>query len=128
MTDSEKLDVILEKLMQLDVRAAASDRRLTDIDIRAEAFDKRLADIDVRTAAFDKRLAEIDVRIAAVDKGVADLDATVTTFDKRLTDLKRQQMRDTAELKAMDSMIFDEIERVHEILIRRTDALEKKIG
>ena len=114
MTDSEKLDVILEKIMQLDVRVMAFDKRLADVDVTVAAFDKRLTDVDVRGAAFDKRLA--------------DLDVTVTAFDKRLTDLKRQQMRDTAELKAMDSMIFDEIERMHEILIRRTDALEKKIG
>ncbi len=52
----------------------------------------------------------------------------VTELEKGLKDLKRQQMKDTAELKAMDGMIFDEIEQVHEILIRRTDALEKKIG
>ncbi len=52
----------------------------------------------------------------------------VTEFEKTLRDLKRQQMKDTAELKAMDGMILDEVERVHELLIRRTDALEKKIG
>jgi hypothetical protein len=52
----------------------------------------------------------------------------LTEMDKGLKDLKRQQMKDTAELKAMDSMIFDEVERVHEILIRRTDDLAKKIG
>lgn len=52
----------------------------------------------------------------------------VTDLGKPLKDLKRQQMKDTAELKAMDGMIFDEVERVHELLIRRTDALEKKIG
>lgn len=52
----------------------------------------------------------------------------VTDLEKPLKDLKRQQMKDTAELKAMDGMIFDEVERVHELLIRRTDALEKKIG
>lgn len=49
-------------------------------------------------------------------------------LEKGLKDLRRQQMKDTAELKAMDDIIFDEVERVHEILIRRTDELEKKIG
>lgn len=51
----------------------------------------------------------------------------VTDLEHGLKDLKRQQMKDTAELKAMDSMILDEVERVHELLIKRTDALEKKI-
>lgn len=52
----------------------------------------------------------------------------VGDLERRIKELKRQQMKDTAELKAMDEIIFDEVERVHEILIRRTDALEKRIG
>ena len=42
--------------------------------------------------------------------------------------MKRQHMKDTAELKAMDGLILDEVERVHEFMLKRTDALEKKIG
>lgn len=49
-------------------------------------------------------------------------------LENDMKSLKRQQMKDTAELKAMDSMIFDEVERVHEIMLRRTDELQKKIG
>ena len=52
----------------------------------------------------------------------------VGDLERRIKELKRQQMKDTSELKAMDDIIFDEVERVHEILIRRTDALEKRIG
>ncbi|CUN74595.1 hypothetical protein GKG40_19970 [Eubacterium sp. BIOML-A1] len=32
-------------------------------------------------------------------------------LEKRMKELKRQQMKDTAELKAMDEIIFDEVER-----------------
>ena len=52
----------------------------------------------------------------------------VGDLEKGMKDLTRQQMKDTAELKAMDEIIFDEVERVHEILIRRTNELEKRIG
>ncbi|WOO36149.1 MULTISPECIES: hypothetical protein [Clostridia] len=52
----------------------------------------------------------------------------IMDFEKTLKELKRQQMKDTAELKAMDGMILDEVEHVHEILNRKTDALEKRIG
>lgn len=50
------------------------------------------------------------------------------SVENEIKSLKRQHMKDTAELKAMDSMIFDEVERVHEIMIRRTEELKKKIG
>jgi len=52
----------------------------------------------------------------------------ITDMEKSVKELKKQQMRDTAELKAMDGMIFDEVERVYELLIKRTDALDKRIG
>lgn len=40
----------------------------------------------------------------------------VTGLEKDLNTLKRQVMKSTAELKAMDEMILDEVERVHRIL------------
>lgn len=52
---------------------------------------------------------------------VGDLEAEVKN-------LKRQQSKSTAELKAMDDMILDEVERIYEIMIKKTEALEKRIG
>lgn len=49
-------------------------------------------------------------------------------LESDMRELRRQQMKDTAELKAMDSLILDEVERVHEIMLNRTDALKAKIG
>lgn len=34
----------------------------------------------------------------------------ITDLEKALKDLKRQQMKETAELKAMDGMILDEVD------------------
>lgn len=47
----------------------------------------------------------------AVKEKVTDLETNIST-------LKRQVMKSTAELKAMDEIILDEVERVHEILER----------
>ncbi len=49
-------------------------------------------------------------------------------LEKEVKALKKQQMKSTAELKAMDDMIFDEVERVHEIMLKKTSELERKIG
>ena len=38
------------------------------------------------------------------------------TLEKDVNALKRQIMKSTAELKAMDEIILDEVERVHGIL------------
>ncbi len=40
----------------------------------------------------------------------------MTTVENEVAKLKRQVMKSTAELKAMDEMILDEVERIHDIL------------
>lgn len=40
----------------------------------------------------------------------------ISSIESDVKSLKRQQMKFVAELKAMDSLILDEVERVHEIL------------
>ena len=52
----------------------------------------------------------------------------INDLEKEVKNLKKQQMKSTAELKAMDDMIFDEVERVHEIMLKKTQELERKIG
>lgn len=52
----------------------------------------------------------------------------ITLLDSEIKDLKMQQLKSTAELKAMDSLILDEVERVHEIMLKRTEDLKRKIG
>jgi septal ring factor EnvC (AmiA/AmiB activator) len=47
---------------------------------------------------------------------VSILDEKVTGLEKDINSVKRQIMKSTAELKAMDEIILDEVERVHGIL------------
>lgn len=42
--------------------------------------------------------------------------------------LKRQIMKSTAELKAMDEIILDEVERVHDILNKRKEDKAARIA
>ena len=49
-------------------------------------------------------------------------------MEEELKNLKHQMMKNTAELKGMDAMIFDEVERVHEIMLKKTKELERQIG
>ena len=44
------------------------------------------------------------------------IESDIQDIKKDTGGLKRQLMKSTAELKAMDEMIFDEVERVHSIL------------
>lgn len=49
---------------------------------------------------------------------ISNLENEISDLKYEVKDTKRQQMKYVAELKAMDSMILDEVERVHEILMQ----------
>lgn len=59
---------------------------------------------------------------------INEISADMQNVKVDLKEVKLQQVKDTTELKAMDSMILNEVERVHEIMLRRTDDLKQKIG
>lgn len=52
---------------------------------------------------------------------VNGMDDKVSILERDLNAVKCQVMKSTAELKAMDEMILDEVERVHEILNRHKE-------
>lgn len=52
---------------------------------------------------------------------VNGMDDKVSILERDLNAVKRQVMKSTAELKAMDEMILDEVERVHELLNRHKE-------
>lgn len=55
---------------------------------------------------------KLDLILSRLDS----LDSETQDMKKDINALKRQLMKSTAELKAMDEMILDEVERVHGIL------------
>lgn len=52
---------------------------------------------------------------------VNGMDDKVSILERDLNAVKRQVMKSAAELKAMDEMILDEVERVHELLNRHKE-------
>lgn len=63
-----------------------------------------------------QKLISLEEKITNVEEKTTSLDQKITDTQSEVKALKRQLMRSTAELKGMDSLIFDELERVHEIL------------
>lgn len=57
-------------------------------------------------------------------KEVTEVKKEVTEVKKDVTNLKRKLTRSTAELKAMDEMILDEVERVHSVLDKHKENIK----
>lgn len=58
---------------------------------------------------------KLDLILSKLDK-IDSLENEIQEIKKDINSVKRQIMKSTAELKAMDKLILDEVERVHEIL------------
>ena len=64
MTDSEKLDLILSKITEMDARQASMDARLESMDARQASMDKRLNRLEVGQAEIKKELYMLNRQIA----------------------------------------------------------------
>lgn len=77
------------------------------LDLLLEKFDV----MSGQMGSIDNRLTTLEGRVDALDK-------KVTTLDNRVTALNKKVDKHYQELKSMDKAIFDEVERVHHILMR----------
>lgn len=55
-------------------------------------------------------------KVGTLTDKINDIETELQDIKKDVNNVKRQIMKSTAELKAMDELTLDEIERVHEIL------------
>ena len=104
MTQDQKLDLLLEKYDVMSGQMGSIDNRLSVVEKRLESVDNRLTTLEGRVDALDHKVDALDNRVAA-------LDHKVTAIDKK-------EDKHYRELKSMDKAIFDEVERVHHILMR----------
>ena len=88
---------------------------MTDGEILKLLLEK-VSSIDEKVSSLDEKVSSIDERVSSLDEKVSSIDERVSSIESDVTKLKFQLIKSTAELKAMDEMILDEVERVHTIL------------
>ncbi len=88
MTDSQKLDLLLEKVVSLEGKMDSFEGKMDSFEGRMDSFEGKLSFFEGR---------------------VSSLEGEVSSF-------REYVMKSIDELKSMDVMILDEVERVHRIL------------
>ena len=87
-----------------------TDREILELLLK-EITDMKTDMSDIKTEIFD-----IKTEISDMKTEISDMKTEMSDMKKDINGIKRKIMVSTAELKAMDSMILDEVERVHELL------------
>lgn len=88
MTDSQKLDLLLEKM--------------TSFEGKMDSFEGRMDSLEGRMDSLEGKVDLLEERVFSVEG--------------ELSKFKVQVTKSIEELKEMDIMILDEVERVHRIL------------
>ena len=93
---------------------------MTDREI-LELILRKVNDIEGKANDIEGKLNDIEGKVNGIEEKVNDI-------EEKVSRLKRQVLKSTAELKAMDEIILDEVERVHDILDKHKEDKSKHIA
>lgn len=92
MTDTEKLDVILQKVTDLDKKVTDLDQKVTDLDQKVEGLDQRIIRLEHDVTDVKVTIEnEIRVNIQRVAEGHLDLSRKLNECIKISSDIKDKQ-------------------------------------
>ncbi len=96
MTDSEKLDLVLDKITAIDEKVETLDKKVETLDKKVENLDRKV--IRIENDVIDIKLTienEIRVNIQRVAEGHLDLSRNLNECIKLSNDVKdRQEIQD----------------------------------
>ena len=99
MTDTEKLDLILEKVSSLDEKVNSLDKKVSGLDEKVSSLDKRVNILEADLKEVKQRVTKIDltvenesrVNIQRVAEGHLDLSRKLNECIRISSDIKDKQ-------------------------------------
>lgn len=84
MTDTEKMDVILEKVVFIGNKVDSMDVRLGRVEEKVDSMDIRLGKVEERVGEVEKKVNSMDVRLGKVEEKVDSMDARLGKVEERV--------------------------------------------
>ncbi len=88
MTDSRKLDLILEKIGSLDCKISTLDSRMDSFETRMDSLETKMDSIETRMDSLETRMDSLDNKMTALDNKVNSLDTKTNSFESNLKEIK----------------------------------------
>ena len=73
MTDSEKLDLLLKGMQEINTRLSSIEDRLAALEERVTIIENRLSALEERVAIIENRLSVVEDRLSAVEQDVRQI-------------------------------------------------------
>ena len=93
MTDSEKLDLVLEKVTKLDEKVSSLDKKVSGHDSRFISIENRLDGLDSKMDSLDGRMDGLDSRVGGLDSRMDGLDSRVGIIGADLQEIKQRVIK-----------------------------------
>lgn len=77
MTDTEKLDLILQKVTDLDQKVTDLDQKVTDLDQKVAGLNQKVTSLDQKTADLDQKVTGLEQKAAGLQTDVTDMKVTI---------------------------------------------------
>ena len=103
MTDSEKLDLLLEKVGNLDEKVSNLDEKVNDLDKKVSNLDEKVNDLNEKVNGIEKEVARVKMtlenetnrNIMIIAEGHLDLSRKLNECIRISSDIKaRQEIQD----------------------------------
>ena len=90
MTDSEKLDLLLKGMQEINTRLSSIEDRLAALEERVTIIENRLSALEKRVAIIENRLSVVEDRLSALEERVAIIENRLSVVEDRLSALEER--------------------------------------
>ena len=85
MTDSEKLDLLLKGMQEINTRLSSIEDRLSALEERVAVIEDRLSALEERVAVIEDRLTVVEDRLSVVEDRLSVVEDRLSVVENRLT-------------------------------------------
>ncbi len=97
MTDSRKLDLILEKIGSLDCKISTLDRRMDSFETRMDSLETKMDSLDNKVVALDNKVNSLDTKTNSLESNLKEIKSHVRHTDLILKNEIRINIQRVAE-------------------------------
>lgn len=127
MTDSEKLDLLLDKVVSMDNRMTAMDDHMTAMDNRMTAMDDHMVAMDERMTAMDERMSKMENSIQVLQDGQQKMQDDILGL-KQDQEVMSRDMKDVKQrVTGIEMTLENEVIRNIKIIAENHTDLSRKL-
>ena len=88
MTDSEKLDLLLKGMQEINTRLSSIEDRLSALEERVAVIEDRLSALEERVAVIEDRLTAVEDRLTVVENRLSVVENRLTAVEQDIRQIK----------------------------------------